>query len=181
VGRLPAELPDGVLAPEAVRLAQTATDKVDALRQSGRVLVEIGAVEPGYADAILEREEMVSTFVGEGVAIPHGTNAAKGLVHRTALGFLQFPGGVDWGEGATVRVCIPIAAAGGEHMALLSALAMVLLDPEQAERLRSATSAEGVLAVLEASSDSESDDDEAGHEPGGELEGDPSATEGVSR
>jgi PTS system mannitol-specific IIA component len=71
-----------------------------------------------------------------------------------------------------VQVCIPIAAAGGEHMALLSALAMVLLDPEQAARLRSATSADDVLAVLEAASDD--DDDDAEHEP------DQTVTEGAT-
>lgn len=171
MGLLPADLPAGVLAPEAVRLGQRAVDKVDALRQSGRVLTDIGAVEAGYVEAMLAREELVTTFVGEGVAIPHGTNEARALVHRTALGFLQFPDGVDWGDGATVQVCIPIAAAGGEHMALLSALAMVLLDPEQAERLRSATSADDVLAVLAAASDD--DDDDVG-------EPDPTVTEGVT-
>lgn len=169
MGLLPADLPGGVLSTEAVRLGQRASDKLDALRQSGAVLTEIGAVEAGYVDAMLAREEMVSTFMGEGVAIPHGTNEAKGLVHRTALGFLQFPDGVDWGDGAIVRLCIPIAAAGGEHLALLSALATVLIDPDKAERLRSASSADEVLEVLASAAD---DDEDA--EPG------PIATEGVS-
>jgi mannitol/fructose-specific phosphotransferase system IIA component len=178
---LPAELPVGVLAPEAVRLAQRASDKLDALRQAGAVLLDVGAVEPGYVDAMLAREEMVSTFMGEGVAIPHGTNEAKAHVHRTALGFLQFPDGVDWGDGATVRVCIPIAAAGGEHLALLSALATVLVDPEKAEALRSASSADDVLAILAsaAEDDDEGDDEDTGAaDDVGELR--PPATEGVS-
>ncbi len=143
---LPADLPD-VLAPDAIRLAQRAVDKTDALRRSGGLLVEIGAVEPGYAAAMLEREEMVTTYVGEGFAIPHGTNEARALVRRTALGFIQFPDGVDWGDGV-VHVCMPIAASGEEHMALLSALAETLLDPEQAARLRGATSVDDVLAIL---------------------------------
>jgi len=158
VGRLPADLPAGVLTTEAVRLGQRASDKLDALRRSGAVLVDVGAVEPGYVDAMLAREELVSTFMGEGVAIPHGTNEARALVHRTALGFLQFPDGVDWGDGAMVRVCIPIAAAGGEHMALLSALATVLVDPEKAEALRSAASADDVLAILASAADDEDED-----------------------
>ena len=158
MGRLPADLPAGVLTTEAVRLGQRASDKLDALRRSGAVLVDVGAVEPGYVDAMLAREELVSTFMGEGVAIPHGTNEARALVHRTALGFLQFPDGVDWGDGAMVRVCIPIAAAGGEHMALLSALATVLVDPEKAEALRSAASADDVLAILASAADDEDED-----------------------
>jgi mannitol/fructose-specific phosphotransferase system IIA component len=147
VAPLPAELPTGVLAPQAIRLAQRAVDKADALRRSGALLAELGAVEPGYAEAMLEREELVTTYVGEGFAIPHGTNEARALVRRTALGFLQFPDGVDWGDGV-VHVCIPIAAAGGEHMALLSALAETLIVPEQAARLRGASSADEVLAIL---------------------------------
>jgi mannitol/fructose-specific phosphotransferase system IIA component len=139
--------PPAVLAPQAVRLAQRAVDKTDALRRSGALLVEIGAVEPGYAPAMLEREDLVTTYVGEGFAIPHGTNEARTLVRRTALGFLQFPDGVDWGDGI-VYVCIPIAASGDEHMALLSALAETLLDPGQAARLRTATGVDDVLAIL---------------------------------
>ena len=175
MGRLPAELPAGVLVTEAVRLGQGASDKLDALRQSGAVLADIGAVEPGFIDAMLAREEMVSTFMGEGVAIPHGTNEAKAFVHRTALGFLQFPEGVDWGDGAVVTVCIPIAAAGGEHLALLSALATVLVDPDKAAALRSAASADDVLAILAAAAD---EDDE--YDTGGGSEPDTAvATEGV--
>jgi mannitol/fructose-specific phosphotransferase system IIA component len=151
VGPLPADLP-AVLAAQGIRLAQHAVDKTDALRRSGALLVELGAVEPGYADAMLEREDLVTTYVGEGFAIPHGTNESRVLVRRTALGFLQFPDGVDWGDG-TVQVCIPIAASGGEHMALLSALAETLLDPDAATRLRSATSADDVLAILAPPSD----------------------------
>ena len=177
MGRLPAELPVGVLATEAVRLGQRASDKLDALRRSGAVLVEAGAVEPGYVDAMLAREEMVSTFMGEGVAIPHGTNEAKAFVHRTALGFLQFPEGVDWGDGAVVTVCIPIAAAGGEHLALLSALATVLVDPDKAAALRSAASADDVLAILAAAADEDEDDE---YDTGGGSEPDTAvATEGV--
>lgn len=156
---LPADLPTGVLEHRAIRLAQSADDKSDALRQAGALLVELGAVDPAYAPSMLEREELVSTYVGEGVAIPHGTDAARAFVHRTALGFLQFPDGVSWGPGMDVRVCIPIAASGTEHVKLLSALASVLVDPEQAARLRAATSADDVLAILAASAQDEDEDD----------------------
>ena len=150
MGPLPAELAAQVLAPGAIRLGQHATDKWDVLRRSAVVLEQAGAVDPGYGEAMVERENSVSTYLGEGVAIPHGTNASRALVHRTALGFLQFPDGVDWGldSGDRVVVAIPIAAVGNEHMALLAALAEVLVDPDRAAALRGATSAEAVLAVL---------------------------------
>jgi mannitol/fructose-specific phosphotransferase system IIA component len=137
----------GVLAREAVRLAQHADDKWDALRQSGALLEELGVVDAGYADAILERETQISTYMGEGVAIPHGTDQARALVRRTALGFIQYPAGVDW-EGETVYLCIPIAASGEEHVGVLSALAEILVDEESAAALRTATAVEDVMALL---------------------------------
>ena len=152
VGPLPAESTTpppaaDVLVPEAVRLAQHADDKWDALRQSGALLEELGAVDEGYAAAILEREGQISTYMGEGVAIPHGTDAARALVRRTALGFLQYPDGVDW-DGETVYLCIPIAASGDEHVGVLSALAEILVDDDSAAALRAATNVETVLALL---------------------------------
>jgi PTS system mannitol-specific IIA component/phosphocarrier protein FPr len=137
-----------VLVREAIRLAQHATDKWDALRQSGALLEELGAVDDGYAAAILERERQISTYMGEGVSIPHGTDAARALVRRTALGFIQYPDGVDW-DGETVFLCIPIAASGDEHVGVLSALAEVLVDGDSAAVLREATEIETVLALLD--------------------------------
>jgi mannitol/fructose-specific phosphotransferase system IIA component len=137
----------GVLVREAIRLAQHADDKLAALRQSGALLEEIGAVEEGYAAAILEREGQISTYMGEGVAIPHGTDQARALVRRTALAFIQYPDGVDW-DGETVYLCIPIAASGDEHVEVLSALAEVLVEPDAAEALRTATSVDDVLERL---------------------------------
>ncbi len=136
-----------VLVREAVRLAQHADDKWDALRQSGALLEALGAVDEGYAAAILEREGQISTYMGEGVAIPHGTDAARALVRRTALGFLQYPDGVDW-DGETVYLCIPIAASGDEHVGVLSALAEILVDDDSAAALRGATDVEVVLNLL---------------------------------
>ena len=140
-----------VLVREAIRLAQHATDKWDALRQSGALLEELGAVDVGYAAAILEREGQISTYMGEGVAIPHGTDGARALVRRTALGFIQYPDGVDW-DGETVYLCIPIAASGDEHVSVLSALAEVLVEPDSAQALREATDVDDVLARLNPAS-----------------------------
>jgi mannitol/fructose-specific phosphotransferase system IIA component len=140
---------DPVLPIEAIRLGRTAGDKWDAIRQSGELLDELGAIEPGYAESMFERERSVSTFIGEGVAIPHGTDASRALVRRTTLGVLQFPAGVDW-DGERVTICVPIAARADEHVAVLSALAQILMDPRQAERLRSAVDPAEVHALLES-------------------------------
>lgn len=97
---------------------------------------------------MLERERSISTYVGEGVAIPHGTLAGKGAVHRDALAVLRFPEGVDWG-GSPVTVCVAIAARGDGHVALLSELAQILLDPDRARALRESTEIDDVLRLLE--------------------------------
>lgn len=144
-----------MLAADAVRLGLTATDKEDALRQCGAVLVEIGAAGPAYADAILERERSVSTYMGEGFAIPHGTDASREHINRAALAFLQFPGGVDW-NGKECFVCIAIASKSDEHIGILQSLAMVLTDKESAQRLRETSSVDEVLELLTA----EDDDDD---------------------
>src|SRR5262245_28577966 len=136
-----------VLERGAIRRAVRATDRDDAIRQCGAVLVDIGAVDPAYVEAMLERERSISTYVGEGVAIPHATFAGKSAVRRDALAVLRFPDGVDWG-GETVAVCVAIAAAGDGHVEILSELAQILLDPDRARALREATRASDVVKLL---------------------------------
>lgn len=145
-----------VLGADAVRLGLKAADQEDALRQCGAVLVEVGAAGPEYAEAILEREKSVSTFMGEGVAIPHGTDESREFINRAALAFLQFPDGVDW-KGNNCTVCIAIASRSGEHVGILQSLAMVLADPEKAARLRETDDVNEVLELL--APDEEDDDD----------------------
>lgn len=146
---MPADL---VLSADAIRLGRTARDRAEAIDQCGHLLVESGAVEAGYVAAMHERETSIPTFMGEGVAIPHGTDASRALVRRTALAIVQFPEGVDWG-GPTVHVAIAIAASGEEHLEVLSSLAGVLSDPERAARLRSATAPDEVLELLAPAAD----------------------------
>jgi len=138
-----------LLAESSIVLDATATDVDDAIRQAGKALVAAGAVDPSYTDAMLERERAVSTYVGEGVAVPHGTLAAKQTVSRNALVLLRIPGGVDW-NGETVHVVIGLAARGRGHIGLLSRLAGVLLDPARASALRDASNASEVYAALAA-------------------------------
>ncbi len=136
-----------VLGRDGIRLGLSAEDKWDAIRQSGALLAELGAVEPEYPATMLERERSVTTYIGEGVAIPHGTDASRALVRRTTLGVLQFPSGVDW-DGQRVTICVAIAAKGDEHVAVLSALAQILMEPDQAEKLRSSSNVDEVLGLL---------------------------------
>jgi PTS system mannitol-specific IIA component len=146
-----------LLQESSIDLFATASGADDAIKQAGAALVAAGAVDDSYIDAMLAREATVSTFVGEGVAIPHGTLAGKDAVIRDALVLLRFPDGVDW-NGNDVRVAIGIAARGNGHIALLSQLASILLDPEKAEALRSATTTAEVYELL-ATEDEEEEEE----------------------
>jgi PTS system mannitol-specific IIA component len=146
-------LPD-LLAEASIHLDASATSRDDAIRQAGQALLDVGAIDAAYIDAMIDRENSVSTFMGEGVAIPHGTLAGKDLVKQDALSLIRFPNGVDW-DGNDVRLAFGIAAKGGGHIALLSQLATVLLDPDKAEALRNATTVEQVYALLESEDEDE--------------------------
>ncbi|MET0237690.1 MAG: PTS sugar transporter subunit IIA, partial [Kibdelosporangium sp.] len=137
-----------LLSAEGVHLGRSATGKADAIDQVGRALLDIGAVEVDYLAAMHEREASVSTFIGEGVAIPHGTDKSREHVLRSSLVVLQFPDGVDWGDGNHAQLCVGIAANGTEQVGILSSLAMILMDSEKAAQLRSAKDADTVLRLL---------------------------------
>ncbi|HEY8589567.1 MAG TPA: PTS sugar transporter subunit IIA [Naasia sp.] len=132
---------------DEIRLDATAADRFDAVRQCGAALVASGAVREAYVESMLERERTVSTAIGEGVAIPHGTSAGKDAVTRSAMVVLGFPDGIDW-DGPRVSVCIGIAAPAGGHVALVARLAEILLDPDSAARLRSARHPDQIRELL---------------------------------
>jgi PTS system mannitol-specific IIA component len=136
-----------LLDPRAVHPDAVAADRDAAIRLCGQALVDVGAADPAYVESMLARERSVPTYLGEGVAIPHGTAAGKDSVLRDALCVLRFPGGVDW-NGHPVTVCIGIAARGDGHIGVLAQLAEILLDPDRARALREATTTEEILDLL---------------------------------
>jgi len=138
---------DAILQRSAIRLAEHATGRDDAIRRCGGVLVEVGAVDQAYVEAMLAREQSISTYVGEGVAIPHGTLGGKSAVRRDALAVVRFPETVDW-DGNPVTVCVAIAAQGDGHVDLLAELAEILLDEDRAKALREATDPDEVMSLL---------------------------------
>ena len=138
-----------VLDADSIVLAGTATSRDAAITEAGRLLVDCGAVEPSYVDSMHEREASVSTFMGNGLAIPHGTNEAKGSIRRTAMSFVRYPEPIDW-NGKPVEFVVGIAGAGQDHMALLTQIAHVFLDKDQVEQLRTAQTRADVQAVLAA-------------------------------
>ncbi|MGW4097782.1 PTS mannitol transporter subunit IICBA [Mycobacterium sp. NPDC004974] len=138
---------DDVLPLDSIVLAGTATSADAAIDEAGALLVAADAVEPAYVDAMHEREKSVSTYMGNGLAIPHGTNEAKTAIRRTGISFVRYPEPIDW-NGKPAEFVVGIAGLGNDHMALLTKIAHVFLDKDEVARLRAATSADDVRAVL---------------------------------
>jgi len=138
---------DSILAPSSIVLDGTATDSASGIDEAGALLVAAGAVDEGYVTAMHDREATVSTFMGNGLAIPHGTNEAKSSITRSAMSFVRYPGGIDWNGNPTTFV-IGIAGVGNEHLELLQKVAMTFSDPAQVERLENATTTDEILEIL---------------------------------
>ncbi len=136
-----------LLATDSIVLDGTAADRDGAISEAGALLLASGAVDQAYVDSMHEREKSVSTYMGNLLAIPHGTNEAKGGIHHSALSFVRYPDGIEW-KGKPVKFVVGVAGAGDDHLGILANLAKVFLDKAQVARLEAATSAEEVQAVL---------------------------------
>ncbi|MDX1875955.1 PTS mannitol transporter subunit IICBA [Mycolicibacterium sp. 120266] len=143
----PTETGHDVFGLESIVLDGSAANAHDAITEAGQLLVAAGAVDPSYVDAMHEREKSVSTYMGNGLAIPHGTNEAKGAIRKTGISFVRYPEPIDW-NGKPAEFVVGIAGAGDDHMALLTRIAHVFLDKEQVARLRAAGTAEEIRAVF---------------------------------
>ncbi|MRI49603.1 PTS mannitol transporter subunit IICBA, partial [Enterobacter ludwigii] len=124
--------------------------KEEAIRFAGEQLVKGGYVQPEYVDAMLEREKLTPTYLGESIAVPHGTVEAKDRVLKTGVVFCQYPDGVRFGEEEDdiARLVIGIAARNNEHIQVITSLTNALDDDSVIERLANTTSVEEVLALL---------------------------------
>ena len=134
------------LTTENVRLGAAAANKEEAIRQVGRLLVEGGFIEPAYVESMLGRELQANTFLGNGIAIPHGMGQDRELIRRTGIAVLQVPDGVVWKEGEQARLLIGIAARSDEHLTLLANLVDVLGDVEVAENLATTDDPSEIIA-----------------------------------
>ncbi|EEJ7566627.1 fused PTS fructose transporter subunit IIA/HPr protein [Salmonella enterica subsp. salamae] len=143
------------LSVQDIHPGEQAGNKEEAIRQIAAALAQAGNVSGGYVDGMLAREQQTSTFLGNGIAIPHGTTDTRDQVLKTGVQVFQFPQGVTWGEGQVAYVAIGIAASSDEHLGLLRQLTHVLSDDSVAEQLKSATTAEELRALLMGEKQSE--------------------------
>jgi PTS system mannitol-specific IIA component len=132
----------------AVRVAESAVDRMAAVHRCADVLEQMRSVRPAYRAAMLAQERSVSSYLGAGVAVPHALDVSFSLVRRDAVAVLRFPDGVDW-AGRRVFLCVAIAAGSdGQHVETLAAVAEVLLDPIRAAALRSADDPDEIVRLF---------------------------------
>jgi PTS system mannitol-specific IIA component len=136
-----------VLELPQINLHGTARTSAEAVDEAGRILVSTGAVTAEYPRYMHDREALVSTYMGNFLAIPHGTNEGKDTVLASALSFVRYDDPIDWG-GNPVRFVVGIAGKDGGHMDVLSSIALIFSDEEQVDRLLVAETPEQVLELL---------------------------------
>lgn len=136
-----------VIIAEGIKLGQKPVSKEEAIQAAGELLEKLGYVDGTYVTAMQDREKLVSTYIGMGVAIPHGTTQAKGTVKKTGIVFFQYPEGVDFGM-EKAQLVFGIAGIGDEHLELLSKLCTLLEDPARLETLKTTDDVEWVLEQL---------------------------------
>ncbi|MEZ9353449.1 fused PTS fructose transporter subunit IIA/HPr protein [Vibrio splendidus] len=136
------------LSKSDITLGQTADDKFKAIQNIAGDLTAKGLVDSGYVEGMLNRENQNSTFLGNGIAIPHGTTDTRGLVKETGVAVHHFPEGIDWADGNRVYVAIGIAAKSDEHLGILKQLTKVLAADGVEEKLKQAKSEDEIIALL---------------------------------
>jgi len=138
------------LSESNIFLGLQASNKEDAIRFAGEQLVKGGYVQQEYVEAMLAREQLTSTYLGESIAVPHGTIEAKDRVLKTGIVFCQYPAGIRWGddEDDSARLVIGIAARNNEHINVITKLTTALDEDGVIDRLANTTSVEEVLTIL---------------------------------
>lgn len=141
-------MPLPILSANNIQLGATAPTKEDAIRLTGQLLVDRGYVEAGYIDKMLAREQITTTYIGNAVAIPHGTEDAKNEVTTSGIVILQFPEGVDFGDGNIAKLLIGIAGKDGEHLEILSQIALVCSEEENVQSMTQAITKKEILTYF---------------------------------
>lgn len=138
-----------ILTVGQIKVPGTAGTRDEAIREAGQILVEAGAVSPSYVDAMFERERSVSTYMGNYLAIPHGTNDAKDSISRSALSVVRYDRPIDW-DGNEVRFSVGVAGVNDGHLEILGKIAVVFSDTDEVDKLLAASSAEEIYDLLDA-------------------------------
>ncbi len=137
-----------ILKKENILLGLKSVNKEDAIKMAGRLLVDGGYVEEEYIQAMLEREDIVSTYIGNGIAIPHGVGSSKDKIKESGIVVLQFQEGVDFGDDNKAYLVLGIAGKDNEHLKILSNIATSLEDKETVEKLVNTKDVNSIQKIL---------------------------------
>ncbi|KAA0678969.1 phosphoenolpyruvate--protein phosphotransferase [Roseomonas genomospecies 6] len=141
-------LPPDLIRPDLLRLNASPASKEEAIREAAQLLIAAGCIDPAYAAGMLRREAVANTFLGHGVAIPHGMVEDRGMVRRNGIAVLQVPGGVEWNPGQTAHLVVAIAAQSDAHIAVLRRLTRLMQDEARLTALFTATDPAALSAAL---------------------------------
>ena len=133
-----------ILVPEGIILNQKSVTKEEAITAAGQLLTDLGYVDKEYIPLMLEREKIVTTYIGMGLAIPHGTTHDEGIIHKTGIVLIQYPEGIDFGD-EKAQLVIGIAGKGGEHMEILSKICTALEDETILEKMKTTDDKEWIM------------------------------------
>ncbi|URN94737.1 MAG: PTS sugar transporter subunit IIA [Candidatus Pristimantibacillus lignocellulolyticus] len=137
-----------ILSVEKIKVHAPIKTKEEAIKLVGQMLVDAGHVPANYIDKMLEREQLVSTDLGGGLAMPHGTNEAKSLIVSTGISILTVPEGIDFGGDEPARLIIGLAAIGDDHMDVLTNVAMLVSDEEEFEKIITSADPNELLEIF---------------------------------
>lgn len=138
-----------ILAPSLIQLNVPSESKDTAIERVGHLLVEGGYVNADYIKGMKAREAEFTTYIGNGIAIPHGVNEYKKDILNTGIVIAQYPDGVDFGSGNVAYIVIGIAGKNDEHLEILSKIALTIQDEENVQKMRNAKNADEILATIE--------------------------------
>lgn len=142
---------DHILPSENILLHVATESKTDAIARVGETLVANGYVDAAYIEGMQKREESMTTYIGNEVAIPHSMPEYVQYIRHSGIVVAQYPDGVDFGGGNVAKLVIGIAGKGDEHMEVLSHIATVCMEVENIDKLVHASSKEEVMNILEVS------------------------------
>lgn len=133
-----------------IQINQTFADKRSAIQATGKLLVENGYTDPAYTESMIARDQLTSTYIGNMVAIPHGTDGSQNLINHSGIVITQVPDGVEF-DGNIVKVVIGIAGLGDEHLELLSTIAIICSEIENVENIVMAQTENEIIDIFRES------------------------------
>jgi mannitol PTS system EIIA component len=136
-----------IVTKDLIIASGSATTRDEAIREAGNLLLKADAVTPAYVEAMQEREQSISTYMGSYLAIPHGTNASKEAIRHSAVSLVRYESPIDW-DGHQVRIVVGIAGVDNEHLAILSKIAIIFSDEAEAQKMLEATTVDELYQLL---------------------------------